>query len=62
MNIQQSLQDLAYTELLICCKVKACSNLFEPSLNEPATDPVDDWAINMALRAMHDGWSADAER
>jgi hypothetical protein len=60
-NIQQSIQDLAYTELLVRCKVNACLNLFEPSLDEPAKDPVDDWAQTMALRAMQDGWSADSE-
>jgi len=59
-NIRQSIQDLAYTEILVKCKVTACLSLFEPSLNEPATDPVDDWAEDMAQRAMQAGWSADA--
>jgi hypothetical protein len=58
-NIKQFIQDLAYTEILIKCKVKGCLNLFEPSLDEPATDPVDDWAEKMAQRAMQTGWSAD---
>lgn len=60
-NIKQSIKDLAYTEILVNCKVKACLNLFEPSLDEPATDPVDDWAENMAQRALQAGWSADAD-
>lgn len=60
-NIKQSIQDLAYTELLIKCKVKGCLNLFEPSLDEPATDPVDDWAEKLAQRAIQAGWSADAD-
>lgn len=59
-NIKQSIQDLAYTEIFVKCQVKGCLNLFEPSLDEPATEPVDDWAENMAQRAMQAGWSADA--
>ena len=58
-KIKQALQDLAYTEILVKCKVKGCLNLFEPSLDEPATDPVDDWAEGMAQRALLAGWSAD---
>lgn len=60
-NIKKSVQDLAYTELLVICKVRACLNLFEPSLDEPATDPVDDWAESMAERAIEAGWSADVD-
>jgi hypothetical protein len=60
-TIKQSIQDLAYIEIIVSCQVKGCLELFEPSLDEPATDPVDDWAENMARRAIQAGWSADAD-
>ena len=51
-NIKQTIHDLADTEILIKCRAAGCLNLFEPSLNEPATDPVDDWAEDMTERAI----------
>jgi len=60
-SVKRHIQDLAYIELLIKCKAIGCLNLFEPSLDEPATVPVDDWAENMAERAMRAGWSAHAD-
>ena len=56
-DITHAIQELAYIELLVVCKVKGCLTLFEPSLEEPATDPVDEWAADIALRAVQAGWS-----
>jgi hypothetical protein len=48
-------------ELLVTCSVEGRLSLFEPTLSEPATDPVDDWAEGMAQRAIQAGWSADPD-
>jgi hypothetical protein len=59
-SIEQAIQDVAYGEIFLVCKVADCLKLFEPSLNEPATDPVDKWAEDIARRAFNAGWSVDA--
>jgi len=50
--------EIAYTELVIACAAPGCSSIFEPSLSEPATDPVEAWAVDMAGRARQAGWRA----
>jgi hypothetical protein len=40
-DFQDPIEVLAYCELLICCQMLGCSNIFEPSLANPAIDPVE---------------------
>jgi hypothetical protein len=51
--------ELAFAELLICCQVDGCPNVFEATLKERASDPVDDWADRMAKLAREAGWLAE---
>jgi YD repeat-containing protein len=37
--------------LLIACQLNGCSNVFRPTLTEPASDPVEEWAERMANAA-----------
>lgn len=58
MNMREdAMETLAYSELLITCQVDGCSNVFQPTLDEPATDPVEEWAKDMSDRARKAGWS-----
>lgn len=59
-RIERSIQEVAYGEIFLTCKAVGCLNLCEPSLKEPATDPVDKWAEDIARRAFIAGWSTDA--
>ena len=58
--LSDPIADVAYTELLIACQVDGCPNVFQKSLEEPATDPVELWATAMAKLAREAGWSTDA--
>lgn len=49
--------EIAYTELIIACEMTGCSSVFGPSLSDPATDPVEAWAGDMADRARQAGWT-----
>ncbi|GKS91801.1 hypothetical protein [Acidovorax sp. SUPP2539] len=40
--------NLAFAELIITCQADGCFNLFQKSLDEPATDPVEKWSVKMA--------------
>ena len=51
------IEALAFAELIISCQSAGCLNLFERTIVEPATDPVDQWAKNMAELAREAGWS-----
>ncbi|ANH68025.1 hypothetical protein [Mitsuaria sp. 7] len=53
--------NLAYCELLITCQVGGCRGLFQPTLDERATDPVEEWAATMAERARQAGWSVSVD-
>jgi len=53
------IEALAFTELVIACQVDGCRNIFEKSLEQPATDPVHEWSCSMARSARVGGWSAD---
>lgn len=61
MTPTDPIEDLAYTVILISCQTVGCPNMFEPSLNEPFTDPIDLWAVDMAVRARQAGWSTGAD-
>ncbi|GKS77070.1 hypothetical protein AVME950_19260 [Acidovorax sp. SUPP950] len=52
--------NLAFTELIITCQADGCLNLFQKSLDEPATDPVEKWSVKMAGLARDAGWGSDA--
>ena len=49
----------AFCKLLISCCEERCAILFEGCLDQPATDPVDCWAEEMARRARTAGWGVD---
>lgn len=51
------LKDIVYGELLLQCGDKACIQIFAPTLDEPACDPVERWSYQMAERALEAGWS-----
>ena len=53
------IQEQAFGALLITCDADSCPNLFADCLSEPATDPVNVWAADMATRARSAGWSTD---
>ena len=56
---QDIIEDLAFAELLITCQMPGCQSLLQQSAEEPATDPVDEWATRMARFACDDGWAVD---
>ena len=58
---QDAIWTLAYNELLISCQRPGCSQLFEPSFREVATDPVEVWATAMADRARRNGWTVSTD-
>lgn len=58
---EEAMETLAYSELLISCQVEGCGSVFQPTLDEPATDPVEEWAKGMANRAREAGWSESAD-
>ena len=60
-NPLQAMETLAYSELLITCQMDGCNHVFQPTLNEPATDPVDDWAKRMTELARKAGWSVSVD-
>ena len=53
------LEETAYNELIVMCQRDGCGDLFQPSLDIPATDPVEDWARAIAEGARSAGWSTD---
>lgn len=53
----QVIETLAYSELLITCQADGCSHVFQPTLDEPATDPVEVWAKRMTGLARKAGWA-----
>lgn len=55
------LENIAYCELLISCQYDGCHSILEKSIDEPATDPVEEWAKRMAVHAREMGWSSDCE-
>lgn len=61
MTPPDPIEDLAYTVIIVSCQTPGCLNLFEPSLDEPFTDPIDLWAAEIAVRARHAGWSTGAD-
>jgi len=61
MSSTDPIEDLAFTVILVSCQAPACQNIFEPSLIEPFTDPIELWAVDIAVRARQAGWSAGAD-
>lgn len=56
METRDAIWKQAFCELMISCQHPGCSQIFEPSLAEAATDPVEDWADSMTRRARGKGW------
>ncbi|OWQ45389.1 hypothetical protein CDL60_19190 [Roseateles noduli] len=54
---QARLQEIVHGELLLQCGAESCGQVFAPTLEEPASDPVEPWADRMASRALEAGWS-----
>ncbi|MCW7539769.1 hypothetical protein OOT46_18190 [Aquabacterium sp. A7-Y] len=38
---EDAMEAIAYSELLIACQVDGCTHVFQPTLDEPASDPVE---------------------
>ena len=55
--IDDSIVELAYTELLISCQTEGCLSIFEPTLSDPATEAIASWAFKKAKQASELGWS-----
>jgi len=49
----------AYSELLISCQAENCTEDFDACFQEPASDPVEKWANEMAVKARLAGWAVD---
>jgi len=45
---------------MISCQHPGCSRLFDPSVRNPATDPVEEWAEVVAHDARAAGWKVGA--
>ena len=54
------LEVLAHCECLLACQASGCRALYEPTLTDPAADPVEAWAHRMATSARRDGWAANS--
>ena len=61
MTATDPIEDLAFTVILVSCQTPGCQAIFEPSLNEPFTDPIESWASDIAVRARQAGWSAGGD-
>lgn len=59
-ELPDPIETLAFTELLISCQAESCPNVFQKSLEEPATDPVEMWSRKMARLAREAGWVSDS--
>lgn len=51
----------AYSELMINCQREGCLEDYSESLNQPAEDPVEKWALDMAEKARLSGWSSNKD-
>ena len=51
----------AFNELMISCEVSDSCEDFELCFEKPVSDPVEDWAVEMALAARKAGWYVDGE-
>ena len=56
MTPTDPIEDLAFTVILVSCQTHGCQNIFEPSLIEPFTEPIELWAADIAVRARQAGW------
>jgi len=61
MTPTDPIEDLAYTVIIVRCQTPGCLNMFEPSLDEPFTHPIDSWATEIAVRARQAGWINGAD-
>ena len=61
INYENAIKKSAYSELLILCQTEGCNCVFQPTLDDPATDPVEDWSEKMAKLAVKQGWSANED-
>jgi hypothetical protein len=57
-----AIAEQAFCKLLISCAAERCVVVFEGCLDQPAVDPVDRWAEEMAAQARAAGWSADGKQ
>ena len=60
-NPDDTIAEIAFAELIISCQMDYCNAIFQPTLDEPATDPVEEWAQRMANHACRAGWSLDTD-
>lgn len=58
-QIDSAIETQAFGELLITCQALGCFRIFEPCLEQPAFDPVEDWAHRMTALATAEGWTGD---
>ncbi|GKT26109.1 hypothetical protein [Acidovorax sp. SUPP3334] len=58
-ELNDPIESLAFAELIISCQVDGCLNIFQKSLDEPATDPVEKWSVKMSGLARAAGWASD---
>lgn len=54
------LEEMAFIDLIIACEPEACGNIFQPTIDDPASDPVEEWAKIMAKRAEDAGWTVES--
>lgn len=52
----------AYCELVISCQYDGCNEDYRYSLEQTATDPVEEWAKSIADKARSDGWTSSKKR
>ncbi|MDA8448048.1 hypothetical protein [Paracidovorax valerianellae] len=58
-ELNDPIENLAFAELIISCQMDGCLNIFQKSLEEPATDPVEKWSAKMSGLARAAGWGSD---
>jgi len=60
-KLKDDIEIQAYLELMISCQIEECVEDFSESLEHPARDPVEEWAVEMARKARLIGWTSDKE-
>ena len=57
--MKDSIAIQAYTELMINCQSKGCVEDFTESVEQCAREPVEEWALYMAMQARKAGWTSN---
>lgn len=60
-STEDPIATLAFAEIFISCQMDKCPEIFWPSVEEHATDPVDEWASRMTTRARAAGWMSSSD-